>query len=75
MLRNEYLQAVDSEVMEFLMHREPINNTTWLHHCLRNDWTVAEMMSGFDHWKRNRVEIDHREGSLIIEANTLPPPA
>lgn len=58
MLRESFSVA-DPLVQEFLDHRADPNGSTWFEYCLRNDFTVEEMMSGFERWKDDRVTIDH----------------
>lgn len=68
MLRNELAKATDNEVRDYLMHRTPYGGT-WLEHCLKNDFTVAQMMRGFDRWKHQQTTIDH-----VSAEQTFPEP-
>ena len=58
MLKDDFA-STDYEVIEFLMHRQPGTEKTWLQFCRERDFSVEQMMGQFDQWRADRITIDH----------------
>ena len=69
MLRAEFSTA-DIELMKYLLHRNPVDGKSWLEFCCERDFSVAEMLDGFERSRRQAKTIDHRP----IEAPLIPLP-
>ena len=58
MLRIDFSDATDKEIMDFLMHRDPAG-ISWLEHSLNSGFTVKQMMRGFEIGRADERTIDH----------------
>ena len=67
----EAFSITDPDVQEFLSRRPNPHTASWFEHCLRNEFTVAQMMEGFGRWKAKRCTVEHRPSQphLRLEAS------